>query len=322
MAGGNRRVSDDAIISKDLNGIITTWNRGAERLFGYAAEETIGKPVMILIPSDRHDEEPAILERICRGERIEQYETIRQRKDGSLVDISLTVSPVQNANGRIIGASKIARDISERKAAQEQQRLILREMNHRIKNLMTMASTMVTLSARYVATPSDLAKAVTERLVALARAQDLTLPDITDAKEHFDRATTLPDLTRTILAPYLTQDHAAVIVKGADVPVRGKAAMDIALLLHELATNAAKYGALTSESGHVEVGWRVLENELKLTWRECGGPPVKGRPDSEGFGSFLARLTVTGRLGGKIVHDWNRNGLTVNVSAPLDRLRE
>ena len=314
--------SDDAIISKDLNGIITTWNRGAERLFGYAAEETIGKPVMILIPSDRHDEEPAILERIRRGERIEQYETIRQRKDGSLVDISLTVSPVQNANGRIIGASKIARDISERKAAQEQQRLILREMNHRIKNLMTMASTMVTLSARYVATPSDLAKAVTERLVALARAQDLTLPDITDAKEHFDRATTLPDLTRTILAPYLTQDHAAVIVKGADVPVRGKAAMDIALLLHELATNAAKYGALTSESGHVEVGWRVLENELKLTWRECGGPPVKGRPDSEGFGSFLARLTVTGRLGGKIVHDWNRNGLTVNVSAPLDRLRE
>jgi two-component system, chemotaxis family, CheB/CheR fusion protein len=98
--------------------------------------------------------------------------------------------------------------------------------------------------------------------------------------------------------------------------------MGIALLLHELATNAAKYGALTSESGHVEVGWRVLENELKLTWRECGGPPLKGRPEKEGFGSLLARLTVTGRLGGKIVHDWNRNGLTVNVSAPLDRLRE
>jgi two-component sensor histidine kinase len=106
------------------------------------------------------------------------------------------------------------------------------------------------------------------------------------------------------------------------VPVRGKAAMGIALLLHELATNAAKYGALTSELGHVEVDWCVSENELKLTWRECGGPPVKGRPENEGFGSLLARLTVTGRLGGKIVHDWNRNGLTVNVSAPLDRLME
>jgi two-component sensor histidine kinase len=121
-----------------------------------------------------------------------------------------------------------------------------------------MASTMVTLSARFAATPSDLAKAVTERLVALARAHDLTLPDVTNAEEHFDRATTLLDLTRTILAPYLTPDHASVIVKGADVPVRGKAAMGMALLLHELATNAAKYGALTSESGHVEVGWRLL----------------------------------------------------------------
>jgi PAS domain S-box-containing protein len=314
--------SDDAIVSKDLNGIIATWNPGAERLFGYTAEEIIGKPVTILIPSDRYDEEPAILERLRQGERVDHFETVRQRKDGSLVDISLTVSPVKSTDGKVVGASKIARDISERKAAQEQQRLILREMNHRVKNLMTMASTMVTLSARFAATPSDLATAVTERLVALARAHDLTLADIPNGEEHFDRATTLPDLTRTILAPYLTQDHASVIVKGADVPVRGKAAMGIALLLHELATNAAKYGALTSESGHVEVGWRVLENELKLTWRECGGPPLKGRPEKEGFGSLLARLTVTGRLGGKIVHDWNRNGLTVNVSAPLDRLRE
>jgi PAS domain S-box-containing protein len=314
--------SDDAIISKDLNGIITTWNRGAERLFGYAAEETIGKPVTILIPSDRQDEEPAILEQIRRGDPIEHYETIRQRKDGSLFDISLTVSPIKDANRRIIGASKIARDISERKAAQEQQRLIFREMNHRVKNLMTVASTMVTLSARFAATPSDLAEAVTERLVALARAHDLTLPDITNAEGHFDRATTLPDLTRNILAPYLTQDHAAVVVKGGDVPVRGKAAMGLALLLHELATNATKYGALTSEWGHVEVDWRVVENELKLTWRECGGPLLKGRPENEGFGSLLTRLTVTDHLGGKIVHDWNRNGLTVNVSAPLDRLME
>jgi PAS domain S-box-containing protein len=210
--------SDDAIVSKDLNGIIATWNPGAERLFGYTAEEIIGKPVTILIPSDRYDEEPAILERLRQGERVDHFETVRQRKDGSLVDISLTVSPVKSTDGKVVGASKIARDISERKAAQEQQRLILREMNHRVKNLMTMASTMVTLSARFAATPSDLATAVTERLVALARAHDLTLADIPNGEEHFDRATTLPDLTRTILAPYLTQDHASVIVKGPTCP--------------------------------------------------------------------------------------------------------
>ena len=110
--------SDDAIVSKDLNGVITSWNRGAERLFGYTADEIVGKPVTILIPADRHDEEPEILGRIRRGERIDHYETVRRRKDGSLVDISLTVSPVKDAFGRIVGASKIARDITERKRGQ------------------------------------------------------------------------------------------------------------------------------------------------------------------------------------------------------------
>jgi PAS domain S-box-containing protein len=107
--------SHDAIIAKDLDGYILSWNQGAQRLFGYAPEEIIGKPVLTLIPVDRHHEETEILSRLRRGERVEHYETVRQRKDGSLVDISLTVSPIKNAAGRIVGASKIARDISERK---------------------------------------------------------------------------------------------------------------------------------------------------------------------------------------------------------------
>jgi PAS domain S-box-containing protein len=108
--------SDDAIISKDLNGIITSWNRSAERLFGYTAEEAVGKPVaLLLIPPDRQDEEPKILARLRRGERVDHFETVRRRKDGALLDISLTISPVKDAEGRVIGASKIARDISERK---------------------------------------------------------------------------------------------------------------------------------------------------------------------------------------------------------------
>jgi PAS domain S-box-containing protein len=107
--------SDDAIISKDLNGIITSWNYGAEQIFGYRDKEMIGKPVTVLIPTERHDEEPVILDRIRRGERIEHYETMRRRKDGSLIDISLTVSPIKDAEGKVIGASKIARDITRRK---------------------------------------------------------------------------------------------------------------------------------------------------------------------------------------------------------------
>ena len=104
--------SDDAIISKDLNGVIQTWNSGAENLFGYTAEEAIGRPVTMLMPADRQNEEPGILARLRRGERIHHYETVRQRKDGSLVDISLTVSPLHDGTGRIIGASKIARNVT------------------------------------------------------------------------------------------------------------------------------------------------------------------------------------------------------------------
>ena len=111
--------SEDAIISKDLNGIIASWNQAAERIFGYTAEEAVGKPITILIPPDRHDEEPGILARIRRGERVEHYETVRQRKDGSLLDISLTISPIRDALGNIVGASKIARDITRRKLIEE-----------------------------------------------------------------------------------------------------------------------------------------------------------------------------------------------------------
>ena len=128
--------SDDAIISKNLDGIITSWNSGAERLFGYTAEEAIGKPMTILIPPDRINEEPGIIARIRRGERIEHYETVRRRKDGSPIDISLTVSPIKDSDGTIIGASKIARDITERKRAEKQQQLLVGEIKHRIKNLL------------------------------------------------------------------------------------------------------------------------------------------------------------------------------------------
>jgi PAS domain S-box-containing protein len=133
--------SDDAIISKDLNGIITSWNRGAEHLFGYTADEIIGKPVLTLIPLDRYDEEPEILGRIRRGERIDHYETVRQRKDGSPVHISLTVSPILDSTGRIIGASKIARDISDRIRTEEtlrQQNEILTQMDQRKNEFLAM----------------------------------------------------------------------------------------------------------------------------------------------------------------------------------------
>jgi len=120
--------SDDAIVSKTLDGIITSWNQGAERLFGYTAAEAIGQSVMMLIPEDRFDEEPGIIARIRSGERMQHYETVRKRKDGRLVDISLTVSPMRDRSGEIVGASKIARDITDRKYAEARLRDSARQM--------------------------------------------------------------------------------------------------------------------------------------------------------------------------------------------------
>ncbi|MCC7048316.1 MAG: PAS domain S-box protein [Alphaproteobacteria bacterium] len=125
--------SGDAIVGKSLEGIITSWNRGAENLFGYAAEEVIGKPITILIPPDRISEEPGILARIRNGELVDHFETIRRRKDGSLIDISLTISPIRDAKGRIVGASKIARDVTERRKAEAE----VRNSERRLQDLLT-----------------------------------------------------------------------------------------------------------------------------------------------------------------------------------------
>src|SRR5581483_7152289 len=162
--------SDDAIVSKDLNSIIRSWNGGAERIFGYTEEEAIGQSVTMLIPEDLLAQEDLILSRIVKGERIDHFETIRKRKDGTLVDVSLTVSPVRDSSGTIIGASKVARDITESRQAREKQKLLMQEMSHRIKNILAVATGVVAVSTKSAATPKELAVAIQSRLGALARA--------------------------------------------------------------------------------------------------------------------------------------------------------
>lgn len=198
--------SDDAILAKDINGTIVSWNAGAERLFGYTAEEAVGRLIVMLIPKDRENEEPEILSRIRGGERIEHYETIRRRKDGSLVEISISVSPIRSRDGRIIGASKIARDITERRRAEEQQYMLIREMDHRVKNLFTLAGSWCR-SARSAPTASDLASAVSSRLSALSCAHSLTVPRISGATGRIEQATTLHTLIRTTIAPFEGDDN-------------------------------------------------------------------------------------------------------------------
>jgi PAS domain S-box-containing protein len=314
--------SDDAILAKDLNGTIISWNPGAERLFGYTAAEAVGKPVAMLIPLDRHNEEPEILRRIRRGERIDHYETIRRRKDGSLIEISLCVSPIRSRDGKVIGASKIARDITERKRAEEQQHLLIREMDHRIKNLFMVASSVVSLSARSADTPAELASVVRDRLNALARAHALTIPRTPDVSGT-QATTTLHSLIGTIMAPYngnLAGHRPRASVVGADIEIGSSALTGFALLLYEFATNAAKYGALSVPEGTIDISCHEDGERLVLTWTEHGGPPVEHRSDGEGFGTLLGKATVRNQLGGEIVRDWKPEGLSIRLSVMRERL--
>jgi PAS domain S-box-containing protein len=155
--------SDDAIVSKSLDGIIMTWNAGAQRLFGYTAEEAVGKPMLLIIPAERQHEEFEILAKLRRGERVDHFETERVRKDGSRLDISLTISPVRDGSGRIIGASKIARDITERKRVQEELRQadrrkseFLAMLAHELRNPLSPIQNAVEILRRIGAGNSDL----------------------------------------------------------------------------------------------------------------------------------------------------------------------
>src|ERR1700694_243404 len=165
--------SDDAIISKTLDRRITSWNAGATRIFGYQESEMIGQPITRLIPPELHHEETEILEKLARGEQIQHYETKRVTKDGRRIDISLSVSPLHDKSGKVIGASKIARDITERAEAERLRRLLLDELNHRVKNTLATVQAIANQSLRRTKNPSDFVPSFTGRIQALARAHAL-----------------------------------------------------------------------------------------------------------------------------------------------------
>jgi PAS domain S-box-containing protein len=315
--------ADDAIVGIDLDGTITSWNDGAVRLLGYTETEAIGRPMMTMVPTERHASELQRLARVHRRERVAPYATVCQHKDGHFVDLSVAIGPVVTADGGIVGTSLIARDLADAGHVHDGQTMLFREMGHRIRNLFALASSVVALSARFAQTPHDMADTVRDRLDALARAHDLTLPTHVDAADQTDPHTTLHALIRTIVSPYDDagrQDNQRVTIRGPDVPVSPGAVTSLALLLHEFATNAAKYGALLSPAGHVDVTCEIAGDELRVAWQERGGPTLEGPALREGFGTLLGHATVRRQLGGSIARDWNPVGLTIRLIVPLARL--
>jgi PAS domain S-box-containing protein len=296
--------SDDAIISKDINGVITTWNKGAQLIFGYLAEEVIGKSIKILIPPELQHEEETIIGRIRAGERIEHYETVRQRKYGGQVDISLTVSPIKNAQGLIIGASKIARDITERKRAETQIAMLAREAEHRVKNVL--ATVQATIHLTQADTPELLKHAIEGRIQALANVHALFVKSRWTGAE-------LRSLVMQEILPYAERSDKRVKVDGPPLFLETNTAQTIAVAVHELTTNAAKYGALSVPNGRVEIAWTHAADEpFVLRWTEFNGPPVKP-PTRKGFGTRVMEAMVQSQLSGKIRFDWRSTGLVCEI---------
>ena len=303
--------SYDAIVSKDLNGIIASWNSGAERLFGYRAEEVIGKPILILMPADHTNEEPNILDRIRRGERVEPYETVRRRKDGSPVEILLTVSPIRNAYGRVIGASKIAHDISERKRSEALLRTVMHELSHRSKNLLSVIQAMAQQTARLSPSVDAFLDRFIGRVQGLAASQDLLV------NQNWT-GVSLDELVHQQLQAFGGRDAGRIEVDGPPLYVAPDAAQTLGLALHELATNASKYGALSVSGGSVAVQWQIEPGSgvprFRMSWRERGGPSVE-RPERSGFGRMLIERLTADKLDATILLTFDREGVVWTLDA-------
>lgn len=302
--------SDDAIVSNTLDGRITTWNTGAERIFGYSAVEIVGRSVKDIIPPELHAQHDEILARVQRGERIEHFDTERIAKDGSRLDISLSVSPVRDRLGDVVGVSKVGRDISRRKEAERLQNLLIGELSHRVKNTLATVQSIANQTVRLAKSPGEFASSFGGRLQALARAHTLLTHTTWQGA----------DLLALVRDEVLLDgpEDPRVEYGGPSVSLDAQAALHLALVLHELATNARKYGALSVAKGHVAVAWRLRADAgrtLLLEWKERGGPKVTA-PCNRGFGTTVIEQSLASH-GGEAVINYEANGLECNISLPL-----
>ena len=289
--------SDDAIIGKNLNSIITSWNRGAERLFGYTAQEAIGQPVTMLMQPERFNEEPGILERIRRGESIDHYETVRRRKDGTLVQVSLSVSPITDANGTIVGASKIARDITERKQAEIEREQLLaseRQALERAESEARMKDEFLAILSHELRTPlnaifgwanilrtSDDPLEIAEGLEVIernARAQTKIIEDLLDMSRIISGKVRL-DVQRVDLLSVINSAIETVKPTAAAKQIRLTSVLDplagpvsgdparLQQILWNLLTNALKF---TSKGGRVHVVLERVNSHLEISVHDTG----------------------------------------------------
>ncbi|AMN40177.1 signal transduction histidine kinase [Rhodoplanes sp. Z2-YC6860] len=237
------------------------------------------------------------------------------------VFFDISYSPVRNEAGKVDGVLCIVSETTERVVAEERQRLLLQETNHRLKNIFAMIDALIGFSARSAPTPKEFAQILRGRLAALLRAKELARPGIAGDAASARKHTTVDALVQAILQPYVDDAFPERIrTIGPALPVGETAGTGLALALHETATNAVKYGALAQLTGLVRVTWNRRDDDFQLEWAEVGSSAVVAPPTSRGFGTILTENIVTKQLGGKLEYNWQPDGLKLTITAPMARL--
>ncbi len=307
----------DAIISIDLAGNIASWNAGAELIFGFTAAEMIGQPLAALNDPAYQTTLPDCLAHFRSGGETLHYERPRLRKDGTAVWVSVTESPLRDAAGVLLAASSIARDITDWRLAEQHRETLVNELNHRVKNSLAVVQAIASQTLRGSLSLAEARTAFGARLAAFARAHDLIV--------NSDWAgTDLASVVRATIAPH-SGEIGRFNISGPFVALIPQAAVTFSLALHELCTNAAKYGALSVPEGRVDIVWSVtgldatgLAESARFvwTWSESGGPPVMP-PTHLGFGSSLIERVLPMELGGTVRVTYSSSGLICVLEAPM-----
>ena len=304
--------SPNPIYAKDTDLRFIYANEAMLAVLGRSAEQVLGSTIEQVIP--RPEEAQGYVAanlRILAQGRVEHVEEAFTRDDGTRVFFQSSMAPLRSSDGEVVGIVGVSIDVTDRKRAEEHQRLLINELNHRVKNTLAVVQGIAHQTFRASDDSSGAKAAFEGRLAALSSAHTR----LTD--ESWDSAS-MRQIVDDALEPFNTGEH-EFVVAGPDVRLSPKTAVTLALAVHELATNAAKYGALCARGGGVELKWWSNDGRLKLVWRERGGPPVLP-PARRGFGTKMIERGLAAELGGKVTIDFAPDGIVCEVDAPLPEL--
>jgi PAS domain S-box-containing protein len=307
---------DYAIIAMDLDGLVTSWNEGARRILGWTPEEMIGKPATCFFTQEDRDvgiPEQEMMAALEKGNGND--ERWHLRKDGSQFWASGEMMPMRDENEAVVGFIKILRDRTERREQADRQRLLMHELGHRVKNTLAVVQSIATQSLRNAASLEEAARTLQARIGAFSKAHEILL-------RHDWVSATLAEIVNAAKADLGLDGSDRVTMTGPEVNLGPQAVLSFSLVLHELMTNAFKYGALLNENGRIEIGWRIAPIEgvecLLASWQEIGGPSVKA-PEGNGFGSRLIVSSL--RAFGDVDLSYEVSGLLLRMALPLAKIQ-